>query len=56
MMRSSQAGNHAGAARRGERTPIPAKGTMVKKAEQVPLDEWLLSKFNFDLDGVTILK
>ncbi len=38
------------------RTPIPAKGTMVKKAGLMPPDEWLLSKFNFDLNGVTILK
>ena len=37
-------------------TPIPAKGTVVKKAGQIPTDEWLLGKFNFDLDGVTVLK
>lgn len=37
-------------------TPIPPKGTVVKKAQQVPTDEWLLGKFNFDLDGMTILK
>lgn len=37
-------------------TPIPAKGTVVKKAKQVPPDEWLLGKFNFDLTGMTILK
>jgi simple sugar transport system substrate-binding protein len=37
-------------------TPIPAKGMVVKKAGQMPPDEWLLGKFNFDLDGVTILK
>lgn len=37
-------------------TPIPAKGTVVKKAQQVPPDEWLLGKFNFDVVGTTILK
>lgn len=37
-------------------TPIPAKGTVVKKARQTPSDTWLLGKFNFDLDGMTILK
>ena len=37
-------------------TPIPPKGTVVKKAQQMPSDEWLLGKFNFDLDGMTILK
>jgi basic membrane lipoprotein Med (substrate-binding protein (PBP1-ABC) superfamily) len=37
-------------------TPIPAKGTTVKKAGQMPPDAWLLSKFNFDLEGMTILK
>jgi basic membrane protein A len=36
--------------------PIPAKGTTVKKAGEMPTDEWLLSKFNFDLDGTTILQ
>lgn len=36
--------------------PIPAKGTVVKPAGQAPTDEWLLSKFNFDLDGMTILR
>jgi len=29
---------------------------VVKKAQQMPSDEWLLGKFNFDLDGMTILK
>jgi basic membrane protein A len=37
-------------------TPIPPKGTVVKKAREMPSDEWLLGKFNFDLDGMTILK
>jgi simple sugar transport system substrate-binding protein len=37
-------------------TPIPAKGTVVKKARQTPSDTWLLGKFNFDLNGMTILK
>jgi len=37
-------------------TPIPAKGTVVKKAGQMPADTWLLGKFNFDLNGMTILK
>ncbi len=36
--------------------PIPAKGTVVKKAGEVPTDEWLLSKFNFDLDGMNVLE
>ncbi len=36
--------------------PIPAKGTVVKKAKQMPTDEWLLGQFNFDLEGMTILK
>lgn len=35
---------------------IPAAGTVVKKAGEVPTDEWLLSKFNFDLPGITILE
>ncbi|MBA7593624.1 hypothetical protein ES703_00553 [subsurface metagenome] len=36
--------------------PIPAKGTVVKPANEVPSDEWLLSKFNFDLEGMEILE
>jgi basic membrane protein A and related proteins len=36
--------------------PIPPKGTVVKKAGEVPTDAWLLSKFNFDLDGMTVLQ
>jgi len=35
---------------------IPAKGTVVKPAGQMPTDEWLLSKFNFDLLGLNILQ
>ncbi len=37
-------------------TPIPPKGTVVKRAGVKPTDEWLLSKFNFDLEGITVLK
>lgn len=37
-------------------TPIPAKGTVVKKAKTKPTDVWLLGKFNFDLNGLNILK
>jgi simple sugar transport system substrate-binding protein len=37
-------------------TPIPPKGTVVKKAREMPSDEWLLGKFNFDLEGMAILK
>ncbi len=36
--------------------PIPAKGTVVKKANTAPTDQWLLGQFNFDLDGMIILK
>jgi basic membrane lipoprotein Med (substrate-binding protein (PBP1-ABC) superfamily) len=36
--------------------PIPAKGTVVKKAGEMPSDEWILAKFNFDLNGITILQ
>jgi basic membrane protein A len=36
--------------------PIPAKGTVVKKAGEAPTDEWLLSKFNFDLNGLNVLE
>lgn len=38
-----------------EGTPVPEKGTVVKPAGEKPTDEWLLSQFNFDLDGITIL-
>ena len=36
--------------------PIPPAGTEVKPAGEVPTAEWLLSLFNFDLQGVTILE
>jgi basic membrane lipoprotein Med (substrate-binding protein (PBP1-ABC) superfamily) len=39
-----------------EGTSIPAAGTEVKPAGEEPTDEWLLSLFNFDLQGVTILE
>lgn len=39
-----------------EGLPIPAKGTVVKPAGEKPSDEWLLSKFNFDLEGTVILE
>ena len=39
-----------------EGTSIPAAGTEVKPAGEAPTDEWLLSLFNFDLQGVTILE
>jgi basic membrane protein A len=35
---------------------IPAAGTVVKPANQMPTDEWLLSQFNFDLQGLQILQ
>jgi basic membrane lipoprotein Med (substrate-binding protein (PBP1-ABC) superfamily) len=35
---------------------IPAAGTEVKPAGEMPTDEWLLSQFNFDVQGVTILE
>ncbi len=39
-----------------EGLPIPAKGTVVKPAGEKPSDEWLLAKFNFDLEGIIILE
>ncbi len=39
-----------------EGTPVPAEGTEVKPANEMPTNEWLLSLFNFDLAGVTILE
>ncbi len=39
-----------------EGQPVPAKGTEVKPAGEEPSVEWLLSQFNFDLEGVTILE
>jgi basic membrane protein A len=46
--------NGTGLALKG--TPIPAKGTVVKKAGVRPTDQWLLGQFNFDLQGMIILK
>jgi basic membrane protein A len=34
---------------------IPAAGTSVKPAGEMPTDAWLLSQFNFDLQGMEIL-
>jgi basic membrane protein A len=39
-----------------EGVPIPAAGTVVKPAGETPTDEWLLGKFNFDLEGMIILE
>jgi len=39
-----------------ENLPIPAKGTVVKPAGEMQSDEWLLSKFNFDLEGTVVLE
>jgi basic membrane lipoprotein Med (substrate-binding protein (PBP1-ABC) superfamily) len=39
-----------------EGLPIPPAGTEVKPAGEEPTDEWLLSQFNFDLQGVEILE
>ena len=39
-----------------EGTPIPPAGTVVKAAGETPTDEWLLSLFNFDLEGMMILE
>ncbi|MBM3146128.1 MAG: BMP family ABC transporter substrate-binding protein, partial [Chloroflexi bacterium] len=39
-----------------EGTPIPAAGTEVKAAGVAPTVEWLLSQFNFDLQGLVILE
>jgi basic membrane lipoprotein Med (substrate-binding protein (PBP1-ABC) superfamily) len=39
-----------------ENLPIPEAGTVVKPAGEMPSDEWLLSKFNFDLEGMKILE
>jgi basic membrane protein A len=38
-----------------EGLPIPEAGTEVKPAGEMPTDEWLLSQFNFDLEGMVIL-
>jgi hypothetical protein len=39
-----------------EGLPIPDAGTVVKEAGVEPTDEFLLSEFAFDLEGVTILE
>lgn len=39
-----------------EGLPIPAAGTVVKPAGEKPTDEFLLSQFNFDLQGMNILE
>lgn len=39
-----------------ENLAIPDAGTVVKPAGEMPTDEWLLSKFNFDLEGMVILE
>ena len=39
-----------------EGTPVPPAGEMVKPAGEVPTAEWLLSLFNFDVQGVVILE
>ncbi|MCB0200362.1 MAG: BMP family ABC transporter substrate-binding protein [Caldilineae bacterium] len=37
-------------------TPVPAEGEVVKAADEVPTDAFLLSLFNFDLKGTNILE
>jgi basic membrane protein A len=39
-----------------EGLPIPAAGTVVKEAGTMPTNEFLLSEFAFDLQGITILE
>ena len=39
-----------------EGLPVPAAGTVVKPANEKPTAEWLLSEFNFDLEGTMILE
>ncbi len=39
-----------------EGLPVPAEGTTVKPAGEEPSAEWLLSKFNFDLQGMDVLE
>ncbi|MEM3514730.1 MAG: BMP family ABC transporter substrate-binding protein [Candidatus Hadarchaeum sp.] len=36
--------------------PVPAKGTVVKPAGEVPSDEFLLGKLNFQLDGIVLVE
>ncbi len=38
-----------------EGLPVPPEGEVVKPANVMPDDEWLLGQFNFDLAGVNIL-
>ncbi len=39
-----------------EGLPVPDAGTVVKPAGEEPTAEWLLAKFNFDLEGMEILE
>jgi simple sugar transport system substrate-binding protein len=39
-----------------EGVPVPAAGTVVKPAGEEPTAEWLLSEFNFDLEGTMVLE
>jgi simple sugar transport system substrate-binding protein len=39
-----------------ENVPLPEAGTVVKPAGEVPTSEWLLSSFNFDLEGTVVLE
>jgi simple sugar transport system substrate-binding protein len=39
-----------------EGLPIPAAGAVVKEADEMMSDEWLLSQFNFDLQGTVVLE
>ena len=39
-----------------EGLPVPEAGTEVKPAGEMPSDEWLLSQFNFDLEGTEVLE
>ena len=39
-----------------ENLPVPAAGTVVKQANEMLSDEWLLSEFNFDLAGTVVLE
>jgi basic membrane lipoprotein Med (substrate-binding protein (PBP1-ABC) superfamily) len=39
-----------------EGLPVPGAGTVVKAAGEMPTAEWLLSEFNFDLEGTVILE
>ncbi|MDW8084153.1 MAG: BMP family ABC transporter substrate-binding protein [Candidatus Caldarchaeum sp.] len=35
---------------------VPSKGTVVKPAKEMPSDEWLLGRLNFQLDGIVLIK